>query len=276
MNDNNPIQTGFVDISEDNIFRDFIIDETLELIDNKEPVTVLGAKYENIACGALAGYFDEDYFLITSIYVAPDYRLLGVGSALVSRLIGLIPDETPVKVEFPITEDDTPAGFFNELDFIPVEPDDSIFVTSVASLKDVELLKAKYHFKGNVLPFSECTKQQLKAAMAGALEENAPMPEEGLFAPDIDKQLSYLYMDGDELISLLIIENIDNASYIAGIYSVRSKPIACILQTAIKRMLSLYPEDHLLYIPVTNRISRSMVRSIIPEAPPVIATYIRL
>ena len=68
---------GYISIEQLPVFSPFMDPQVVTALKEGEPITALGIVKGETACGALAGYIDEEHFQITSLYVAPAFRRQG-------------------------------------------------------------------------------------------------------------------------------------------------------------------------------------------------------
>ena len=273
----NPIETGLVNVTDPSgeAFGSFITDDVLSMIKEKEFITVLGSKYNNTACGALAGYLDDDIFFIASLYVAPDFRLMGIGEALIDHLKRLMPEGEPIRIDVPFDVKNDYSDFLINLDFIPYDPVDAMYFVPVSALLNSHIFSKPIHSDVPILCFSECSDQMQRNIRSIAVTDNAIVPGELVTPNAIDNELSFVSMDGDSINALLLAETEGDITYITGLYSENSKILYGMLQMAAAKALLVYQKkDHMLYIPVTNSISKQMVLTLFPEADQAVFSYI--
>ncbi len=260
-------------------FYSFLTDDTLEAIEDGDPFTVIGARDCGIACGAMAGFIDDDMFIITSLYVSPAHRRKEAASAMLDVLCAILPPDTPVRVDLPLDAEEGSEEFFTAMGFDPYIPVDGIYRAPFSALFHSSLLKKDISSNVPITTFSKCPDRILSVAQSRARTINAPMPQGGFFDPAIDRNLSYICMKDECLIAYLITETIGSSSYVTGLYCENSRSMALMrmLQLALADGLSQhYDDDQELIVPVTNTVSSHLVNSLLPELKPAVKTFYRI
>ena len=99
---------------------DMLAPEVVSAIKRDLPATALAVVKDGNVIGALGGEIDEYTFFIVSIYVLPEMRRQGAGTALIKKLSELCSsEELMVRAEYtPVDSDgDTIAPFLRAMDF---------------------------------------------------------------------------------------------------------------------------------------------------------------
>lgn len=187
-------------VNEENLlyFQNFLLPETAEQLRNRNPVTVLGLVQGSTACGAAAGYLDNDVFYLLSLFVAPEYRRKGGGTLLLDTLLEAlrtIPDLYYMQADYTITENDhlSLEPFLKKNGFCFQEKQNSYYSVTLGSLSESGFfanLSEVAGFPEGILPFShipEIYQNLLKRSLTA--EESGPTEDPSGDAA-IDSELS--------------------------------------------------------------------------------------
>ena len=173
------------------------------------PITAFAAALPEGAAGALAGFVEGSTFRLEWLYVSPEYRRRGLGSALMEALGELLADEDlRISAEYTLTDADTETlrpfllrqGFFQE------EADYPRY--SMGMLKDLKIRQSipKEALQYEVLPFSEVPKEILVSAGIEAGKQDLPLPMGGLQSPNVLKDYSFCVLLNNEVRSYATVE----------------------------------------------------------------------
>ena len=113
-------EVGLIENEGLEVFSDFLTEEVISDLKQGEEYILLGATRDGLACGAVAGYPEEDnLFRVMSVYVAPEARREGVGTKLFDTLLTelfQIDEEMVLTMEFGEDEEgeaEALIGFMN-------------------------------------------------------------------------------------------------------------------------------------------------------------------
>ena len=193
-----------------------ILPEVLEALKEGLPVTAFAAVIDDIAVGALAGATDGGVFDIASIYVMPEYRRRGIGSALVEWLKELLDFEDEgricIRAEYTMIEEDnkTLYPFFLALDFTEDNTDLPMYYCGLLgdiSSDDISLSRVRKDSK--IISFAEAGKMLLKTASAEAVSGGFPLPEGGLVSEKLDMDSSFCVKEEERIRAYIAVEPIE-------------------------------------------------------------------
>ena len=120
------MELGYINSEQMQYFKNLLLPQTVEAIENGESITALGIVKDSIACGAIAGFITEGKFYIDSLYVAPGYRRQGAGRMLLEAVMNLLEEEdmvNGVEIRYTVTEEEhkTIAPFLEAMEFVKEE-----------------------------------------------------------------------------------------------------------------------------------------------------------
>lgn len=176
------------------------------------PVTALVAVQDGVAIGALAGAIDGDVFEIASLYVVPEKRRLGVGRALVEKLIELTDDEDiAIRAQYTLVNDDNAplVPFFRSLGFY----NDRISFPAyyIGSLEDIKVdYKHSKRIDGKIVSFSEASTILLKTASNFSMSHGYPVPEGGLTDERLEKDLCFCVIKDGKVQAYATVWNLED------------------------------------------------------------------
>lgn len=239
-------------ITQNNIeyFRNLFAPEVADLIAAGAPITALGAFSDGICHGAIAGALSDDYvFTILSLYVAPSARRKGAGTLLIESINNmLIPFSARVEIEYNelemeqeiLTEFLLVSGY--EFDSAV---DAAYFMTTLDKILESPVIKSldKDITDGEITPFESVLARRLTAANDNAEKKGAPVPEGGLAAETVDKDISMAYVKDDEVQAYIAIEKLaDDLLDVSAVYDGKGGPVVLIamIKKALKAAAKRY------------------------------------
>ncbi len=252
-------------------------------VKKKLPVTLILAALDNKAAGALAGAIDKGIFVIESLYVAPEYRRQGVGTALINKLREiLLEDDMMIRAEYTKQNEDDEllsvflrrTGFKPERIILPM-----YYISNVGSL-DINLRdKEKEKYREMVIPFSKVPDRIIRAASANASREHQPVPEGGLLSADIDRDSSFCVLINGTVKAYIVIEKMRNDMIeIPAIWSALSDPrvMMIMLQEAAAELKKKYDPDTRTAMIALNSMSDKIIKHLFPNAVPCSYSFISI
>ena len=104
-------------------FRRFLLPQAADRIDTGEQLPAVGLAEGTVACGAAAGYIEENEFQLLSLFVAPDYRRKGGGSRMLAafrEVLQTLPEISFLGAHYTVTQEDhlTLEPFFQANGFL--------------------------------------------------------------------------------------------------------------------------------------------------------------
>lgn len=244
------------------------------------PVTVLILSEGDIACGALAGYLKGSRFIISSLYVSPEFRHKGGGRLLLETLFEQLPEAVSgVEISYTETmeEHQTLQPFLEELDF-EAEPNngEAIYATTLG-----EILQSPFFANAGKkigVPFSRIDTSVLFSASKEAEAANKPLPLGGLLTDTIDRNVSVAYIRNGRAENFITVDS----SCEAGLMllpleaDVSKLPLTIgMLRSLIYGMKERYSPDTVIITYSLNNVNEAMIQKLFPAARAISYTYYR-
>ena len=174
------------------------------------PVTALAVVEDDTAIGALGGAIDGDTFEIVSIYVTPEHRRRGAGTALMKKLFELADaEDLMVRAEYTPVDSDgrTLEPFFKAMDFL--QEDLALPVYYVDELRNFTLdSRSLPGSRSEILTFEETPAKVLNEAMAQRDENEGLLAEMDGYIDHIEKDMSFAAVDRGEIKSCVLTERV--------------------------------------------------------------------
>ncbi|MCR5774009.1 MAG: GNAT family N-acetyltransferase [Lachnospiraceae bacterium] len=184
------------------------------------PVTALAVAKGNTVAGALSGAANGDFFDISSIYVAKDYRRQGAGTALMKKLFELLDEEElMVRAEYDprplqrdtVEEKDSLEPFFIALGLTEEEITYPSYISEPLKrfTGDIERTDKS---GGKIMRFLRADKELLKE-LADNEDENGTgdtgdgrKPSWSLLAETVDEYLSLCKVKDDKIVAYVAVD----------------------------------------------------------------------
>ncbi len=255
--------------------------EVQAAMDEALPVTVFLAAYGNMAAGAIAGSVTGGIFDIESVYVAPEYRRKGIGTALIERLRrALLTKEIMIRAEYTLDNKEKESlstffrrnGFSRERIAIPC-----YYISSLKDMKNEDEDKIKNKFSGSITPLSEIPVNALKTATAYAKNEGYPLPKGGLLSEKVDRDLSFSVVVNGRVGAYIIVEkDEDGIIEIPALWSRVPDPkiMMAMIKKAVAASLAKYPPEEKAAMMAISSVSEKIILYLFPKAEAVSYTYI--
>ena len=275
------MEIGVLPLGEPGVFRSLLLPRVAQALEENEPVTALGLTENGLALGAAAGYLEQGRFLISSLYVAPDHRRRGGGRLLMETMAQLAaPYAGAMELHFTSTreEHETLPPFLAAMGF--QEEDDggeNIFLTTLGAVADTPFFSGAGKNFGT--PLSELNAGVMSLTEKAALAVGAPLPEGGVTAAGVDRDVSVVAFEGSEPKAFVLLDHsFPGALTLAAVWSASRNPsvLPALLRSAMARALEKYPPETPLVTQATGSSSAKLVRALLAGAKPVSHTYIRL
>ena len=187
-----------------------LAEEVVSAIKKGLPATALAVVEDETVVGALGGAVCGDTFEIISIYVTPECRRRGAGTALIKKLFELL-DEAELMVRAEYTPLDaegrtiapflTAMGFRQEKLIFPIY----CFQTAKKIRFDSRALPGSM---AQVLSFAEAPEKLLSEALKHRKEEDGMLGDIDAFMSIMDKKLSYIAVERGELKACTLAERV--------------------------------------------------------------------
>lgn len=246
-------------------------------IQHNGAVIAYGVVEDDVAVGALAGTFSEEFFQIRSLYVAPKYRRKGYGTALLNELKELFSSEyVPMEISFTVTEEEhkTLFPFLEKFDFKPEQSSyENIYYSDLAELSQNPLFQKKG--TNSCVSFADLNPKLFYGLerLYKRQQQYIPMPEGGFFGKNVDLDLSYAYISSGEIKAYLTVERQKDGFLISSLWSQNPQSAALVLQKTGTRLLSLYPPNTKLAFQTLNQASYTLAKKLLPGMQPISYTY---
>lgn len=274
------MEIGILPSKEPGVFRSLLLPETADALAAGEPVTALALTENDLALGAAAGYLEGGRFQISSLYVSPDHRRRGGGRLLVETLVQLAaPYAGGMELHYTSTreEHETLPPFLAAMGFRE-ESDggENIFLTALGTVADTPFFSGAGKSFGT--PLSELTPGLLSLVEKAALAADAPLPEGGLAAAGVDREVSVVSFDGSDPQAFVVLDHsCSGALTLAAAWSASRNPAVfpTLLRSAMARAREKYPPETPLAVQATGSSSARLVRTLLAGAKPISHTWSR-
>lgn len=172
------------------------------------PATALAVVEDDTAVGALGGAVDENTFEIVSIYVSPDSRRKGAGTALMKTLFELADAEdltvraeyTPMDPEGRTIEPFLIAlGFIKEKIYFPVYSSEILENFKLDS-------KSLPGTMAEIITFADAPRKLLNEALNLRKEEDGMLGDIDMFIGLVDRNISFIAVEKGEVKACILTE----------------------------------------------------------------------
>ena len=272
------MRIGYVGPKHLESFSSLLLPHIAQAAKNGEPICIIGAAKDNVACGAAAGYMSDGVFKLASLYVAPDYRRRGCGRMMMEGLFELL-EAAPVEISFAVTEKEHEElhDFLYAMGFSKVDDEgQTILVTTVGDIARAPFFNQTAKTSDSVKFFEELSRFQISEAQRDAVFNDVPIPEGGLLGSGIDKSLSCAILEGSKVRAFVIFDrSFCNELTLASAWS-NSSPTALpmMLLAAENRLAKCYLPETKLVMQAVNSTSAKLVKKLVPEAKSISFTYL--
>ena len=260
-----------------------MLPEVAELLSKGMPMTVLAAVTENIAVGVLAGMVDSETrsFIISSLYVHPDYRRSGAGRELVWRLEDILDEadeQLVIRAEYTLQDPDnlTLKPFFTEMGFRQEKV--SFPAYYVTEVEDIRINESGDERDDQIHSFDSVPDMLLKAAANRSISDGLTLPEGGLTAENIDRETSYCVLDKEAVNAFMAVENMDEELLrIPALWSELKNPKEMIkmIESSLKTIKEKYPPEVKTAMLATNATSYKLIQYLFKGADPITYIFVR-
>lgn len=274
------MEIGILPLEEPGVFRSLLLPETADALAAGEPVTALALTENGLALGAAAGYLENGRFLVSSLYVSPDHRRRGGGRLLVETMSQLAaPYAGAMEIRYTSTreEHETLPPFLTAMGFRE-EPDngENIFLTTLGTVADTPFFSGAGKSFGT--PLSELNPGALSLTEKAALAAGAPLPEGGVTAAGVDRDVSVAAFEGSEPKAFVLLDHsFPGALTLAAAWSASRNPavLPMLLRSAMARAREKYPPETPLTVQAINNTSAALIRALLPGAGTISHTWFR-
>lgn len=284
MDSKETIRVFFIDTADEEAVKKtegLVSAEVMEAMKRKLPVTVFLAAYGNMAAGVLAGAVNNGIFDIESLYVAPEYRRLGIGTALIDRLRQtLLMKDIMIRAEYTLENEEKRAfssffksnGFSRERIKIPC-----YYLSTIGDMKTEQDERLRNRYEGTILPFKEISDSVLKTASAYSKNEGFPLPEGGLLSDRVDRDLSFSALSNGRIMAYIAVEkDRDGLVLIPALWSKIPDPkvMIAMLKAAATAAIKKYPPEEKTAMMAISSVSEKIIKHLFPEAEAVSYSFI--
>ena len=258
------------------VFRSLLLPSTADALAAGEPVTVLTLTQERTAIGAAAGYLENGRFQLSSLYVAPDYRRRGGGRMLLKGLFRALEGyASGVELRFTVTEEEhrTLLPFLEAMGFAR-EPDagESLCLTTLGSVGETPFFANAGTTAGT--PFSQLRDGTLSLAEKAAVMAGAPIPEGGLLADTVDREISVARIKDGGVEAYVVFDTAwPDGLTLSAVWCRDPKALPMLLRSAVARAREKYPPETKVAVQAVNSASAALLRELLPSAETVAHTY---
>ena len=281
------LELGWIGEEQLQWFQTLMLPQAREALQQGEPLTAIGLSCDGTACGALAGYVDTGCFHVVSLYVAPDYRRRGGASRMIRTLETQMEKADHIyamELRFAAADEEnrTLQPFLEHLGF-EVEDDGArniyaFTLDEVMHAKELRRETGAAQAKTNRLrAFSQLSDDQLRAIQKRAVALEAPVPEQRLSDPGVERELSLAWMvDGRAEAYVIFDHSCCGVLTLSALWTGddAGAPVAyTLLKTALQRAAELYPPQTQIALQVVNSQSARLLHGLLPEAKKISYTY---
>ena len=274
------MELGYLPLGEPGVFRTLLLPEVGDALAAGEPLTALGLTEDGLALGAAAGHLENGRFWIRSLYVAPEHRRRGGGRLLAETLERLVSQHaSAMEIRFTLTraEHQTLPPFLLALGFQREAGEKADMVlTTLKSASTSPFFSGGGDGSGT--PLSQVGDGALSLLEKAALAANAPLPEGGLKAPQVDREISVCSFEGSNPQAFVVLEQIHpQLLTLSAVWSGARSPAVLpgLLRTAMSLAQKRYPPETALTVQAMGEVSAGLVKTLLPDATPVSQTWIR-
>ncbi len=261
-------------------FEPLLTEQAVRLIKEGAPVYAVGAAEDrtDTACGAIAGYVQGGVFFVISLFVSPEYRRQGYGNLLIGDLVEICRENgMGISVSYGESGGETEAlrEFLEYWRFRREE----ISEGQIYEIALKEALQSAYYRRvetPHVCRLADCSEHQIRKLSRRAYEEEMPVPENGFFAPDLEKNISVVYLRDQEPSAYLLFDrSLGGRLTLCALCSFEKTPVAMaeMLDAAMRLCSESYPADTRFFMQAVNETSRNLIQKVFPDAREISQAY---
>ena len=276
------MKVGVLPLEEPGVFRTLLLAETADALARREPVTALALTDGEMATGALAGYIQGERFVISSLFVSPEYRRRGGGRLLLESLEKVLAGEVfalELSAALAGPEEETLPPFLEKMGFeeeTKESADGALYLITLG-----ELVRQPFFAKGRRglgTPVEEVDESVLSLAEKRAAAECNPLPPGGLQDPLVDQKVSVVWERNGRVEAYAAVDRAwAGGLTLSAVWSSGLDPTAAprLLRTLAVRAARAYPMETRVLIPAVSDSSAKLVRALLPAAREISRTYVR-
>lgn len=281
-NNEEKTEVGLIGAEQLELFGSLLLPEMEQAIAQGEPYTAIGISADEVACGALAGYEDDECFYLRSFYVAPDYRGRGIGAELLNalkQLLQKIGGVYALELSFTSTdpEHEQLRGFLEHNGFEQQDDKErTIWTFSLGDFVASELFQKNVKSSHDVCAFSEIPEDMLSAMQKRGVVQETPLPEQTMTGADVERAISHaLICDGRAEAYVVFDHSFGGMLTLCALWIGEAGPSAlyALLRESFRRANELYPPETKIALQAVNEQSARLVRTLVPGAARMSYTY---
>ncbi len=249
------VSIGIVDSASMPLFTDFLGDDVKGVMAEGISVAVIGAVDGDTAVGAISGYVDQEQcFNVLSLYVAPDYRKIGIGKSLLDsvRKAAAAMGDIPVRLAFcsGTDEADTLLGFMKALGYKETDVGERLHRFTVGDFKNKTYFPPKY--KDPCLhSFEELSNEEIKRIAVRTAERHRDMPEDGFTSSRVYRDCSFAYVKNGILKGYLVCDDTSGGELtVSAIFAKDKFAMAGLLRSFASAMKARHKASDVIVMPV--------------------------
>ena len=266
---------GYISIEQLPVFSPFMDPQVVAALKEGEPITALGIVKGETACGALAGYIDEEHFQITSLYVAPAFRRQGGATMMLNGLKRILYEYSSIEkimIDYTVTheEHETLMPFLDASDFTTEQNDGlTLYRFPLEKVLHSPLFTASTLESSHLLAFSRISDDLLMTAQKTASVQDVPLPEVPLTSNELDRELSHAYIKNGEIEAFITFDHsYGNMLTLSCAWVDKAQPaiLAALLRKSLQRANELYSPDTMIAVQPVNEASAKLIHNLVPDA----------
>ncbi len=246
-------------------FEPFFVASVNESYKSGDAIIMFGLVEGSIAVGAIAATFTDMDIQILSLYVAPDYRRQGGGSLLVNTLMDLTRDYVVnYSIDYLLNSSDSEEleAFLAAQGFEETRGTISdMYSIKLGDIVDNSVFKKDDSFG---VDFASLDEHEYGRLQKYAVATDAYIPEKGLEADGVDKDVSILYKKDDELKGFIVFEKVaEDTLLVSGIQNDGDMTVPSnLMKRAFTECLNKYGANLTLLVEPVNDVVRGFVEMI--------------
>lgn len=264
------MRVGYVAPEDIDVYQPLLLPGIFNAIKKGEDVVTLALMLDDVAIGALAGTVINNRFCIASLYVAPEYRRRGGAELLMKKLVRISEKKVNgLTLNFTTTLEEhyTLVPFLEAVGFKKESENGKvIYMTTVEQAAKVSLFTKEEKQIG--IPFSELDDRILSSTTKIAKCNYAQLPDGGLTAETVDKDLSFATIKDNRLDAYIVVDK----SWAQGLTLSAIRPdvshptrLIGLLRSVINRMSRKYPPETKLMIQSVKNQEDALFLALFPD-----------
>jgi len=257
-------------------FKTLLLPGSFAMMEAQQPVTALGLVEGRVACGALAGYVEDETFRLTSLFVAEGYRRRGGAQLLMDTLCRVLRDDPSLytlSADYTVTREDHRVleRFLEKYGFENQDNGQSIYCVTMEQIAQASFFSGKPGSgeEKRLLPFSKIPDIYIQIMDRKLAADGGRPLEKPMEQAELDRDVSVGVLDGNKLIAFVAFDfSFDGQMTLAYAYSgPKAGPAALpsMLHSAFRRAVAKYPPETPLYMHAANPTSAALIHQLLGE-----------